>query len=440
MGKDKRESVTRIEAILKSLSVDVGVRLAGSEGEKLAAEFIRGELAASGATVTIEDFPVMERRVELERLEVRIGNSWQTFGCSLFSGTPGTDGRTLEAPIVFFASPTDYNCRDLSHLHGKAVVHLGCHIESRDHYRRLVEARPAFLLMVDIRYPGTEPLADGMFPSYTKDLGAVPTVNVAYMDAWNWKTGGAETARLSVKGGMHESFSQNVIAELPGRDKNAGIIVVGGHHDTQADSPGADDNGTGTVAVIELTRLFASKAPFRRTIRLISFGAEEQLSVGSANYVRRHRADLAEHVRFMLNFDSIGSHLGWFELVANGPPEMGEVLRKLYEAKGLYMKLNTSAVPYADHFPFVAAGIPSAYLGRSNCTAGRFFHHRLDDNIQRVSPELLADVITASAEILTEFADTATIPFPNAIPEDQSEQIKRYWEDLFGGWTVKGSV
>ena len=192
--------------------------------------------------------------------------------------------------------------------------------------------------------------------------------------------------------------------------------------------------------MIELTRLFASKAPFRRTIRLISFGAEEQLSVGSANYVRRHRADLAEHVRFMLNFDSIGSHLGWFELVANGPPEMGEVLLKLYEAKGLYMKLNTSAIPYADHFPFVAAGIPSAYLGRSNCTAGRFFHHRLDDNIQRVSPELLADVITASAEILTEFADTATIPFPNAIPEDQSEQIKRYWEDLFGGWTVKGSV
>jgi len=160
--------------------------------------------------------------------------------------------------------------------------------------------------MVDIRYPGTEPPADGMFPSYTKDLGAVPTVNVAYMDAWNWKTGGAETARLSVKGGMHESFSQNVIAELPGRDKNAGIIVVGGHHDTQADSPGADDNGTGTAAVIELTRLFASKAPFRRTIRLISFGSEEQLSVGSANYVRRHRADLAEHARFMLNFDSSG--------------------------------------------------------------------------------------------------------------------------------------
>lgn len=440
MDRGKPGLVDRIRHTLKHLSVDVGVRLAGSEGEKLAVEFIQGELAASGATVTIEDFPIMERRVELERLEVRIGNSWQTFGCSLFSGTPGTEGRAIEAPLAFFASPTDYNCADLSHLRGKAVVHLGCHIESRNQYRRLVEAKPAFLLMVDIRYPGTEPLADGMFPTYTKDLGAVPTVNVAYMDAWNWKTSGAEAARLLVKGGMYESWSQNVIADLPGREKNAGIIVVGGHHDTQANSPGADDNGTGTVAVIELTRLLASKAPFRRGFRLISFGAEEQLSVGSANYVRRHRADLAEQVRFMFNFDSFGSHLGWFDLVVNGPPEMGEIFLKLYESKGLYMNLKTAAVPYADHFPFVAAGLPGAFLGRSNCTAGRFFHHRSDDNIQRICPELVADVITASAEILAELADAESIPFPNTIPEDQSGEIKRYWEDLFGGWIETGSA
>jgi aminopeptidase YwaD len=439
MGKYKTELVARVEDILKRLSVDAGVRLAGSEGEKLAVEFIHGQLAASGATVTIEEFPIMERRVELEKLEVQIGNAWQTFGCSLFSGTPGTEGRTLEAPLVFFAAPTDYNCKDLSHLRGKAVVHLGCHIESRNHYRRLVEAKPAFLLMVDIRYPGAEPLADGMFPSYTKDLGAVPTVNVAYMDAWNWKTGGAESARLAVKGGMYEGYSQNIIVELLGRDRKAGLIIVAGHHDTQANSPGADDNGSGTVAVIELTRLLASKAPFRRGFRLISFGAEEQLSVGSANYVRRHRTDLIEQARFMFNFDSIGSHLGWFDLVANGPPEMGEIFIKLYEARGLYMNLNTAAVPYADHFPFVAAGVPSAYLGRSNCTAGRFFHHRSDDNIQRVSTELLADVISASAEILAELADAESIPFPNAIPEDQSEQVKRYWEDLFGGWGETGS-
>jgi Iap family predicted aminopeptidase len=297
-----------------------------------------------------------------------------------------------------------------------------------------VEAQPAFLLMVDIRYPGNEPLADGMFPSYTKDLGAVPTVNVAYMDAWNWKRSGATAARLSVKGGMVAGRSQNVVAELPGRDESAELLIVGGHHDTQAGSPGADDNATGTAAVIELARLLALKAPFRRSIRLISFGAEEQLSVGSAVYVRRHRAELGDRARFMFNFDSFGSHLGWFELVANGPAEMAEMLRRSFEGRGLYLKLDTAAVPYADHFPFVAAGVPAAFLGRSNCTAGRFFHHRFDDITERICPELMAEVISVSAGILEELAEVEPFPFPKAIPGDQIEQNRRYWEDLFGGW------
>ena len=424
----------RIEKILETLCVDIGIRLAGSKGEKRAVEFIQKELSGFGADVTVEQFPVLERRVEEEKLEVRSGDTWQTFDCSLFSSTPGTEGSWVEAPLCFFTSPTDYRNRDISYLCGKAVLHLGCHIESRDQYRRLMAAKPAFLLMADKRYPGAEPLADGMFPSYTKDLGALPTVNVAYQDAWRWKVEGAEKARLSVKGGMQDSVSHNVMAEIRGTDERAGILFVGGHHDTQAGSPGADDNGTGTAAVIELTRILAAKAPFRRTIRLISFGAEEQLSVGSAAYVRRHRAELSERPGFMLNFDAFGSHLGWFELTANGDPEMAKYIRGFYEDNGLYMEIITTAIPYADHFPFVAAGIPGAYLGRSNCTAGRFFHHRPDDDIDQVSTELVADVVRVSAELLADLADRNSLPFPEDIPEDQAAQIRRYWEDLFGGW------
>jgi aminopeptidase YwaD len=274
-----------------------------------------------------------------------------------------------------------------------------------------------------------------MFPAYSRDLGAIPTVNVAYQDAWQWKVGGADKARLLVKGGMRDSVSHNVIAELTGKDERAEILFVGGHHDTQAGSPGADDNGTGTAAVIELTRLLAARAPFRHTIRLISFGAEEQLSVGSADYVRRHRAELIERSGFMLNFDSFGSHLGWFELTANGSAEMGDYLRQFYESNGLWMELVSAVVPYADHFPFVAAGIPGAYLGRNNCTAGRFFHHRADDDIQRVSTELVAEVIRISADLLADLADRETLPFPGSIPQDQSARIGTYWQDLFGGWT-----
>ena len=248
-----------------------------------------------------------------ESLEIRFGDLWQSFPCSLFSNTPGTDGKTIEAPLVFFESPTEYQRRDLSHLRGKAVVHLGCHIESRASYQRLMEAEPAFLLFVDIRFPGTAALADGMFPAYTRALGARPTVNVAYMDAWRWKSEGALAARLKVNGGMREGLSQNVVAELPGTDPEAGLIVLGGHHDTQAGSVGADDNASGVAAILEAARVLAPHAR-KRTIRFISFGAEEQLSVGSADYVRRHRDELSERGTFMANFDSFGSHMGWTEL------------------------------------------------------------------------------------------------------------------------------
>jgi aminopeptidase YwaD len=425
-------SPARLEADLRVLTQDIGVRLAGSPGEQAAARYAVERLEEAGARVQVERFPMRERRVESEELEVRLGGGWRSFPGSLFSNTPGTEGQWREAPLVFFESPAEYHRASLSHLKDKAVVHLGCHIESREHYRRLMEAGPAFLLFVDVRYPGAVPLADGMFPAYTDALGAVPTVNVAYLDAWEWKRQGADAARLRVRGGMGPAESQNLIAEFPGSGPE--LVFASGHHDTQAASVGADDNGTGTVAVLELARLLGALGPLRRTVRLVSFGAEEQLSVGSAQYVRRHRAELRERGRFLLNYDSFGSHLGWLELLAGGPPAMIGWLRGVYERHELYLNAGTQVVPYADHFPFTAAGVPAVSLLRCNCTAGRFFHHRPDDDLSRISTGLMARVLDASLEALLELAQAESLPFPAAIPQEQVPAVEHCWNDLFGGW------
>ena len=429
-----KASADRIEQVLRELTEEIGVRLAGSEAEHRAVRYVENQLAGSGARVQTEEFPVRTRDVEAERLEILVGDTWRSFRCSLFSNTPGTDGKIIEAPLVFFETPAESKRSDLSHLHGKAVVHLGCHIESREYYRRLIEAGPTFLLFVDIRYPGTVPLADGMFPEYTEAVGVVPTVNVAFMDAWQWKIEGASMARLQVTGGMRPSVSHNVIAEFPGTDEDAGIITVGGHHDTQADSVGADDNAAGTAAVIELANLIGSAGSTRRTIRLVSFGAEEQLSVGSAVYVRRRRRELNERGVFMLNLDSYGSLLGWTELFSNGPPEMADYLQAFFGARGVYTVASDTVMPYADHFPFVAAGVPGVSIIRSNCTAGRFFHHRPDDDIHRVSVALMARILDCACELLLELANSESFPFARAIPERTMKKVDSFWEDLFGGW------
>ena len=229
--------------------------------------------------------------------------TWRRFPCSLFSNTPGTNGDWRTAEIAVLA-PTDYQRDDLGHLRGKAVIHLGCHIESRQSYRRLMAAGPAFLLMVDTRYPGATPLADGMFPAYTAAIGAVPTLNVAHQDAWDWVRQGATEARCRIVGGMVPATSQNIVIDLAGTDLADEILYVGAHHDTQAASPGADDNASGVIGVLELARLLHGR-PRRRTIRIISFGAEEQLSVGSSAYVRTHRRDVSAQGRLMYNLDCV---------------------------------------------------------------------------------------------------------------------------------------
>lgn len=422
-----------IEHHLSVLTRDIGVRLAGSDGERRAAQYVAEQLTRRGARVSVEEFPVRERSVAAESLEVHARGEWRRFPCSLLSNTPGTDGRSIEAPMAVIDAAAGYQRDDLSFLRGKAVVHLGSHIETADDYRRLMEAHPAFLMFVDVRYPADVATADGMFPAYVHHFGAVPTVSVAYQDAWAWQVRGAAAARLAVDGGMRPSVSQNVVGELAGSDPAAGVIYAGAHHDTQAGSVGADDNGTGVAAILALAGLLAH-VPRRRTIRLISFGAEEQLSVGSAVFARRHREELAASAACMFNFDSFGSHLGWTNLVCNGPAGMAAPFLNALKARGLYARVTTELVPYADHFPFVAAGVPGAWLGRDNCTAGRFFHHRPDDDMTRVSCPLVAEVVAGVGTALSELAAAASMPFASVIDDRDRPAVARIWDELFGGW------
>ena len=69
-----------------------------------------------------------------------------------------------------------------------------------------------------------------------------------------------------------ELHGVNILATKPGESAEA--IVVGAHHDTVPGSPGADDNGAGVAALLELARVLA-RARFRRSIILAALDMEE---------------------------------------------------------------------------------------------------------------------------------------------------------------------
>ncbi len=66
----------------------------------------------------------------------------------------------------------------------------------------------------------------------------------------------------------------NVIAEIPGTTHASEIVVVGAHYDSVVGSPGANDNATGTAALLCLARHFASEES-PRTLRFVAFVNEE---------------------------------------------------------------------------------------------------------------------------------------------------------------------
>jgi len=100
------------------------------------------------------------------------------------------------------------------------------------------------------------------------------------------------------------STGQNLIGSLPGTATAEKVVVADAHYDTVNNAPGADDNGSGTVGVMEIARLL-SRYPSKKTQRYIGFDLEESGLVGSLNYVASG-IPAGEQIEGVFNFEMIG--------------------------------------------------------------------------------------------------------------------------------------
>jgi len=123
-----------------------------------------------------------------------------------------------------------------------------------------------------------------------------------------------------------DDFTQNIYAIIKGNDENFKdeIVVIGAHMDhigygpsmsrtpnRREIHPGADDNASGTVALIELAKAFSLiKEDLKRTVVFQAYSAEEMGLIGSRYYCENplfpeERPDIKKHV-FMINLDMVG--------------------------------------------------------------------------------------------------------------------------------------
>ncbi len=108
---------------------------------------------------------------------------------------------------------------------------------------------------------------------------------------------------------VRDTLAANIIVEIPGSDLAQEVIVVGAHYDSVRGCPGANDNGSGVAALLEIARLMEGRQ-YRRTMVLAAFVNEEPpffltRNMGSRVYAAAARAAGTDIVA-MFSLETIG--------------------------------------------------------------------------------------------------------------------------------------
>jgi hypothetical protein len=118
----------------------------------------------------------------------------------------------------------------------------------------------------------------------------------------------------------------NVIAEIPGREKPDEWIIIGAHLDSWDYGTGAQDNGSGCAMVLEAARAIAMMGAPRRSIRFALWGGEEEGLLGSAAYVKAHKAELGKCVAALNTDNGAGHPKGW---KVQGRADLAEAMKSI---------------------------------------------------------------------------------------------------------------
>lgn len=215
-------------------------------------------------------------------------------------------------------------------------------------------------------------------------------------------------AKIRVKKGVSDTpyaKTWNVVGVLEGADpilKNE-YIVLGAHYDhlglngasskkpdTVGIHHGADDNASGTAALLELAeKLAANKANLKRSLIFIAFGAEEQGLLGS-KYFTEHPLVPLSQIKLMMNMDMVGRMNTEKHLYMGGAASFTggmELMKKLGPEAGINPIVIGYDVGGSDHVSFFKKDIP--VLG---------FH--TDGHPQYHTPEDTVDLINLHGEKL----------------------------------------
>ncbi|MEM6331437.1 MAG: M28 family peptidase, partial [Planctomycetota bacterium] len=210
----------------------------------------------------------------------------------------------------------------------------------------------------------------------------------------------------------------NVAAVMPGvGDAADEVLVIGAHYDhlgrggvgslepgSSEVHNGADDNASGTTALIEAARLLAERGPFNRTVVFVAFTGEERGLLGSAEYVRNPPYPLEKTVA-MLNFDMVG-RLAEDRLIVNGTgtaESFDAMIDRLNETHQFRLTKSPGGFGPSDHASFYGKKIPVLHF----FTDLHDEYHRPDDDYELLNAAGIGRIAALAVDAAEQIANAS---------------------------------
>jgi hypothetical protein len=402
-----------IQQCLVELCDNIGPRWSSSEAEWQTIRYIQNQFVAAGLDeVAVEEYPL--QTWAYERAEARLVE----------------DNRPVE--LLPFN-----RCPSFSHQGPLLDVGYGTAREIEQARERLPGAVAVMLMVYE---PFTPPVTLGQRLKWLAEAGAGAAVVIdrksgrrfEYHTTTDWREAGLDehplptvvTSRedgallrrlagagkrlsLAVESNFYEALSANVNGELRGSLWPEEHLLLGGHHDTVFGSPGGNDNSSGIIAVMETARVLArlraetGLAP-GRSIRFVTYSAEEQKLQGATAYVERHYGP-EQPPRLAINLDELST--GHMKGLVLAFPQLRNLIQAQLDSlnDGLQCHVMAQLDPSSDHYPFILAGLEAAHLWRWRFYgrhADADYHHERADTADKVNLRELKEYVGQLARLL----------------------------------------
>lgn len=207
-----------------------------------------------------------------------------------------------------------------------------------------------------------------------------------------------------------EKETVNVIGIYPGTDEELKkeYVIIGAHLDHVGQQgeeiyfPGANDNASGSAAVLEIARAFADQEIETERSIIFALFSNEESGLEGAEFLADNLPVPKENIAAMLNMDCVGH--GDSIQVGNGKsaPKLWELANSLDEDDANLMVDATWSGGGADATPFHKLGIPTLYF------ASKFSYtylHSMNDKPETLNPKLFEQLTRLAFRTLYEIAD-----------------------------------